>query len=177
MKNTNFDFDAIYKSYRRRVFIWCFRIARNTEDAEDLTQDTFLQLFRKIDTFRGESAFSTWLYRLTVNNALMRLRRKNLIQISLEDLSETGPGAAKSRPELQAPDRTMDASIARMDLGRALRGVPEGFRKVFILHDAVGYTHREIAEISKCAVGTSKSQLSKARRRLRERLRDRRQCL
>ena len=165
-----FGFDAIYESYRSRVFSWCFGITHNVDDAQDLTQETFLQLFRKIDTFRGDSAFSTWLYRLTINLALMRLRRKGPPHISLEDISEADQRAIESR---QSVDRTLTASIARADLGRAFDSLSPGFRTAVLLHDREQYTHEEVSELTGWAIGTSKSQLHKARQRLRELLRDR----
>ncbi|MGA2983064.1 MAG: RNA polymerase sigma factor [Terriglobia bacterium] len=162
------DFDAIYKQYRRRVFLWCLRIARNAEDAEDLTQDAFLTLCRKINTYRGESAFSTWLYRLTTNIALMRLRRKTLPQTSLDEILEAHEGAINPRQEIKSFDRTLAASVARVDLERMVDQMPGGFRKAFFLHDSEDYSHPEIAELTGWSIGTSKSQLHRARRRLRK---------
>src|SRR5208282_4310543 len=127
------DFGVIYEHYRRKVFVWCLRIARNPEDAEDLTQDAFLLLFRKIDTFRGESTFSTWLYRLVTNVALMRLRRKTLPQTSLEDNIEAHEGALNLYQELKHFERNMASSVVRIDLDRALEQLPEGYKRVFFL--------------------------------------------
>jgi RNA polymerase sigma-70 factor (ECF subfamily) len=143
-------------------------MVRNVEDAEDLTQDAFLLLFRKIDTYRGESAFSTWLYRLATNVVLMRLRRKGLPQASLDEILETREGSIDSRQELKTFDRSLAASVARVDLERSFAQMPGGFRKAFFLHDSEDYSHLEIAEFTGWSVGTSKSQLHKARRRLRE---------
>jgi RNA polymerase sigma-70 factor (ECF subfamily) len=138
------------------------------EDAEDLTQDAFLLLCRKINTYRGESAFSTWLYRLATNIALMRLRRKTLPQTSLDEILETHEGAINPRQELRTSDRALAASVARVDLERMFDQMPGGYRKAFFLHDSEDYSHPEIAELTGWAIGTSKSQLHKARRRLRE---------
>ena len=162
------DIEAIYDQYRHRVYVWCLRIARNVEDAEDLTQDAFLLLCRKINTYRGESAFSTWLYRLATNIALMRLRRKTLPQASLDEILETHEGAINPRQELRTSDRALAASVARVDLERMFDQMPGGFRKAFFLHDSEDYSHPEIAELTGWAIGTSKSQLHKARRRLRK---------
>jgi RNA polymerase sigma-70 factor, ECF subfamily len=159
---------VIYEQYRHRVFLWCLRIARNVEDAEDLTQDAFLLLCRKINTYRGESAFSTWLYRLATNIALMRLRRKTLPQTSLDEILETHEGAINPRQELKSFDRVLAASITLVDLERSFDQMPDGFRRALLLHDGEDYTHREIAEFTGWAVGTSKAQLCRARRRLRE---------
>jgi RNA polymerase sigma-70 factor, ECF subfamily len=162
------DIEVIYEQYRRRVYAWCLRIARNVEDAEDLTQDAFLLLCRKINTYRGESAFSTWLYRLATNLALMRLRRKTLPQASLDEIIETHEGAINLRQELKTSDRALAASVAHVDLERMYDQMPGGFRKAFFLHDREDYSHPEIAELTGWSIGTSKSQLHKARRRLRK---------
>ena len=162
------DFEAIYEQYRPRVYSWCLRIARNVEDAEDLTQDAFLVLSRKISTYRGESAFSTWMYRLATNLALMRLRRKALPQTSLDEVLETHEGAINPRQEIKTSDRALVASIARVDLERMFDQMPGGFRKAFFLHDSEDYSHPEIAELTGWSIGTSKSQLHRARRRLRK---------
>ena len=161
------DFEALHELYRRRVYSWCMRIARNPEDAEDLTQDTFLALFRKIETYRGESAFSTWLYRLATNLALMRLRKKILPQTSVDEILETREGAINPRQELRTSDRALAASLARVDLQRMFDQMPGGFRKAFFLHDSENYTHLEIAQLTGWSIGTSKSQLHRARQRLR----------
>ena len=120
------DIEDIYDRYRHRVYVWCQRIARNVEDAEDLTQDTFLLLYRKINTYRGESAFSTWLYRLATNIALMRLRRKPLPQAPLDEILETHEGAINPRQELRASDRALAASVALVDLERMFDQMSEG---------------------------------------------------
>ncbi len=159
--------DQIHEQYRRRVYSWCLRFVRNVEDAEDLTQDAFLLLCRKISTYRGESAFSTWLYRLVTNIALMRMRKKTLPQSPLDDILETSHGAINPREELKISVRAMAASVARMDLERMFDQMPGGFRKAFFLHDGENYTHLEIAQLTGWSIGTSKSQLNRARRRLR----------
>jgi RNA polymerase sigma-70 factor (ECF subfamily) len=161
------DIDEIYEQYRRRVYSWCLRIARNVEDAEDLTQDAFLLLCRKINTYRGESAFSTWLYRLATNVALMRMRRKTLPQTPLDDILETRQGAINPCQELKTSARAMAASVARVDLERMFDQMPSGYRKAFFLHDSEDYSHPEIAVITGWSIGTSKSQLHRARKHLR----------
>jgi len=161
------DIAAIYEQYRRRVFSWCLRIARNVEDAEDLTQEAFLLLCRKINTYRGESAFSTWLYRLATNVALMRMRRKSPPQTPIDEILKTHEGALNPRQELRTFDRTLAASVARLDMERMFEQLPGGYRKALFLHDHEDYSHPEIAELTGWAIGTSKSQLHRARRRLR----------
>ncbi len=141
----------------------------NTAEAEDLTQEAFLQLYRKISTFRGESAFSTWLHRLAVNVVLMHLRKKGLQQISLDETDTSQDEPVKR--DYGSDDRRLTGSVDRIGLQKAIADLPPGYRAVFVLHDVEGYEHNEIAEIMKCSVGNSKSQLHKARMKLRERLR------
>lgn len=140
----------------------------NTAEAEDLTQEAFLQLFRKISTFRGESAFSTWLHRLSVNVVLMRLRKKSMAETSLEEVTEPDEESGGPRRDFGAPDLRLSGSIDRLNLQRAVDQLPPGYKSVFVLHDVQGYEHNEIAEIMGCSIGNSKSQLHKARMRLRE---------
>ena len=165
------DFASIYDLYRRKVYLWCLRLARNPEDAEDLAQDAFLLLYRKIDTFRGESAFSTWLYRLTTNTALMRLRRRQAPLSSLDEILENHEGVSKPCQELKRFEQSMTSSLVRVDLDRAFKQMPPGYQTAFFLHDYEDNSHEEIADLTGWSVGTSKSQLHKARRRLRELLR------
>jgi RNA polymerase sigma-70 factor (ECF subfamily) len=159
-------FEALYHLHKRRVYSLCLRMTANTAAAEDLTQEAFLQLFRKIATFRGESAFSTWLHRMAVNVVLMQLRKKGLPVVPLEDTVETEEEIPKK--ELGAPDRNLAGSIDRLQLQRAVDDLPPGYRSIFVLHDVEGYEHNEIAEIVGCSVGNSKSQLHKARLKLRD---------
>jgi RNA polymerase sigma-70 factor (ECF subfamily) len=163
-------FEEIYKSHSRRVYALCLRMTGNPSLAEDLTQDVFLQVFRKIQTFRGESAFSTWLYRLAVNIVLMRRRVKTLNETSLEMESDT-EGNTFPRNEMAGPDIRLSGVVDRMSLSRALSQLPRGYRRAFFLHDVLGYEHHEIADALGCSVGNSKSQLHKARMRLRTILR------
>ena len=159
-------FAALFEAHKRRVYSLCLRMLGNPTEAEDLTQEAFLQLFRKIATFRGESAFSTWLHRLAVNVVLMHLRKKGLNQISLDE-TENSQGEPIKR-DYGDDDRRLVGSIDRIGLNRAISELPPGYRTVFILHDVEGYEHNEIAEIMNCSIGNSKSQLHKARLKLRE---------
>jgi RNA polymerase sigma-70 factor (ECF subfamily) len=163
-------FHALYDLHRRRVYSLCLRMTGNTASAEDLTQEAFLQLFRKIGTFRGESAFSTWLHRMSVNVVLMQLRKKNLPVVPLEETME-GDEEGTVRKEPGAPDERLAGSIDRLQLQRAVDELPPGYRTIFVLHDVEGYEHNEIAEMVGCSIGNSKSQLHKARLKLRELLR------
>ena len=161
-------FERIYRLHNRRVYALCLRMVGNTAEAEDLTQEAFLQLFRKIATFRGESAFSTWLHRLTVNVVLMRLRKKTLTETSLDEATDPDEDSGGPRKDIGGPDLRLSGSVDRVNLERAVEQLPPGYRSVFVLHDVQGYEHNEIAVIMNCSIGNSKSQLHKARMRLRE---------
>jgi RNA polymerase sigma-70 factor (ECF subfamily) len=165
-------FERLYHLHSRRVYSLCLRMVGNPAAAEDLAQEAFLQLFRKIQTFRGESAFSTWLHRLTVNVVLMRLRRKNVMETSLNDLAEQDEEAGSAPREVGAEDLKLSGSVDRVNLERAVGHLPPGYRAVFLLHDVEGYEHNEIADMLGCSIGNSKSQLHKARTRLRELLQE-----
>lgn len=165
-------FERLYYLHGRRVYSLCLRMVGNAAEAEDLAQEAFLQLFRKIQTFRGESAFSTWLHRLTVNVVLMRLRRKNVIEASLDELAEQDEESGSPPREIGTPDLKLAGSVDRVNLERAVSQLPPGYRTVFLLHDVEGYEHNEIADMMGCSIGNSKSQLHKARTRLRELLRE-----
>jgi RNA polymerase sigma-70 factor (ECF subfamily) len=144
---------------------------RDPVEAEDLTQDAFMQLFRKIHTFRGESAFSTWLYRLTANVVLMRLRRKKPMSKSLDEITGHDEEDGRSRNEIGGPDLRLTGLFERFGIEAAIHRLPMGYKLAFILHDVYGYEHNEIAEIRGCSESNSKSQLYKARKRLRDQLR------
>jgi len=165
-------FEFLYQLHGRRVYALCLRMVNNPTDAEDLMQEAFLQLFRKIDTFRGESAFSTWLHRMTVNVVLMRLRKKSLPVASLEETTEPDDETGGPRKDVGAPDLRLSGAVDRVNLQRSVEKLPPGYRTVFVLHDVQGYEHNEIADIMGCSVGNSKSQLHKARTRLRELLQE-----
>jgi RNA polymerase sigma-70 factor (ECF subfamily) len=161
-------FEDIYRTYHRRVYSRCLRMTRNVSEAEDLTQDVFVQLFRKLQTFRGESSFSTWLHRMTVNAVLMHFR-KPVVK------TEQTTYDSDDQHELLSGRQTAGtfSVLDRISLDEALAKLAPGYRAVFILHDVEGYEHSQIGEILGCSVGTSKSQLHKARLRLRTLLRKR----
>jgi RNA polymerase sigma-70 factor (ECF subfamily) len=159
-------FETLYDLHKRRVYSLCLRMTANTAAAEDLTQEAFLQLFRKIGTFRGESAFSTWLHRMAVNVVLMQLRKKGLAVVPLEETIETEEESPKKEPG--AEDVRLAGSIDRLQLEHAIANLPPGYRAVFLLHDVQGYEHNEIARLVGCSIGNSKSQLHKARMKLRD---------
>lgn len=155
-------FEVIYQRYHRRTFSLTLRMTGSQSEAEDLTQEVFIQLYRKIGSFRGESAFSTWLHRLTVNQVLMHFRKRSFKN---EKTSEDG-----EMPEQMvtgsADPRKMQV-VDRIALKKAIAELPAGYKNVFVLHDVEGFEHEEVARILGISVGTSKSQLHKARLKLR----------
>jgi RNA polymerase sigma-70 factor (ECF subfamily) len=152
-------FERLYRENERRVFALCMRLSADPALAEELTQEVFVRAWRKLDSFRGQSAFSSWLYPLTVNVALSerRSRRRRLARVvPADDLTTLEPPSPTPTPE------------AAFDLEKAMAGLPPGARQVFVLHDVEGRTHEEIAALLGLAPGTSKAQLHRARRLLRE---------
>lgn len=162
-------FEEIYNRHHRRVYAICLRMTRNTTEAEDLTQEVFLQLYRKIGSFRGDSAFSTWLHRLTVNQVLMHFRKRD---VKFEKTNKKDDPPVQVALGTENPKRM--SIVDKIALQDAIARLPPGYRSVFVLHDVRGYEHDEVANILGCAVGTSKSQLSKARIKLRKLLNSRR---
>jgi RNA polymerase sigma-70 factor (ECF subfamily) len=142
------------------------RMVRDYALAEDLTQDTFLQVHRKLTSFRGDSAFTTWLHRLAVNTVLMHLRKRALTVVSLDYLMEDVPEEHVGR-SFGTRDLMQAGVTDRLDIGRAIDAMAPGYRSIFLLHDIHGFDHGEIASMLKCTRGNTKSQLHKARRMLR----------
>jgi RNA polymerase sigma-70 factor (ECF subfamily) len=169
-------FAALFQAHKKRVFSVCLLMTKDTADAEDLTQEAFLQVFRSIGSFRGDSAFSTWLYRVAVNTVLMNLRRRKSPPV----LSLDEPVSAESpslRRDVGRADPQLSGVIDRIALRRALKELPEGCRQIFALHEMQGYQHHEIAKILDCSVGNSKSQLHKAKMKMRDLLFPKRRVL
>lgn len=156
-------FEEVYNRHHRRVYAICLRMLKNTNEAEDLTQDVFIQLHRKIGSFRGDSAFTTWLHRLTVNQVLMHFRKRTVKMEKVTDEGETPVQIVKGS---ESPSRM--PVVDRIAIENAIKELPNGYRNVFILHDVEGFEHEEVARILGCSVGTSKSQLHKARHKLRK---------
>ncbi|MDQ6787329.1 MAG: RNA polymerase sigma factor [Acidobacteriota bacterium] len=156
-------FEEIYNRHHRRVYSICLRMLQNATEAEDLTQDVFIQLHRKIGSFRGDSAFTTWLHRLTVNQVLMHFRKRN---VKFEKTTEEGETPVQVVGGTENP-RKMPI-VDKIAIENAIAQLPNGYRNVFVLHDVEGYEHEEVAKILGCSVGTSKSQLHKARLKLRK---------
>lgn len=155
-------FEVIYQRYHRRTFSLTLRMTGSQTEAEDLTQEVFIQLFRKIGSFRGDSAFSTWLHRLTVNQVLMHFRKRSFKN---EKTTEEGDMPEQAVTGSANPNRM--AVVDRIALKNAIAELPRGYKNVFVLHDVEGFEHEEVARMLGISVGTSKSQLHKARLKLR----------
>jgi RNA polymerase sigma-70 factor (ECF subfamily) len=169
-------FATLFQQHKSRVYSVCLLMTKDVAEAEDLTQEAFLQVFRTVGSFRGESAFSTWLYRVAVNTVLMKLRRRKAPPtISLDE-----PVSAES-PSLHRDfgknDPELIGVVDRIALRRAIDELPEGCRTIFALHEVEGYQHHEIAELLDCSIGNSKSQLHKAKLKLRDLLFPKRRIL
>lgn len=157
-------FEEIYNRHHRRVYSLCLRMTQNAAESEDLTQEVFVQLFRKLSSFRGDSAFSTWLHRLTVNQVLMHFRKRTVRFEKIVDTDDGVPEQIVIGTENQNKMKIVD----QLALEQAISQLPNGYRTVFVLHDVEGYEHEEIARILNVSSGTSKSQLHKARLKLRK---------
>jgi len=158
-------FASLYELYKRKVYSTCLRMTRDVAEAEDLTQEAFMQAFRKLATFRGDSLFSTWLYRVAVNTVLMAIRRKGPQQVSLDE--PVSKDSSCTERELRHDDLYLIGAVDRIALASAIRELPPGCRMMFLLHEVEGYEHHEIAKLLGCSVGNSKSQLHKARWKMR----------
>ena len=156
-------FEEVYQRHHRRVYSICLRMLQNAFEAEDLTQDVFIQLYRKVGSFRGDSAFTTWLHRLTVNQVLMHFRKRN---VKFEKTTEEGETPEQIVAGTANPFKMQ--IVDKMALENAIEQLPAGYKNVFVLHDVEGFEHEEVARILGCSVGTSKSQLHKARLKLRK---------
>jgi RNA polymerase sigma-70 factor (ECF subfamily) len=159
-------FEHLYKAHYRRIYALCHRMTRNPGLSEDLTQEAFLLAFRKIRSFRSESRFFTWLYRVAVNVVLMNRRKQTYNEGTLERVR----GDESYIPHLRTSTRHVSL-VDRIALKNGLKQLPRGYKRILLLHDLFGYEHHEIASALRCAHGTSKSQLHKARKRLRTMLR------
>jgi RNA polymerase sigma-70 factor (ECF subfamily) len=161
-------FERLYRLHSRRVYSLCLHMSKDPLEAEDFTQDAFLQAFRKIQSFRGDSLFSTWLHRLTVNIVLMRFRQRKRPKISLDEALERNEESRKPTAEFSGPDLNLNGVIDRINLVKAIDQLPRGCKKMLLLHDIQGYKHNEISRMVGCSVENSKSQLHRARMRLRQ---------
>ena len=159
-------FEAMYREHSRRIYTMACRIAGSPEDGEDLLQEIFLQAYRKMGTFKGESALGTWLYRLALNHCLDYVRSR---RAKMDKLTDTLDAETSIEPVARR-----QTPIAKMDLDRAIDRLPDGCREAFVLHDVEGFDHKEVGELLGIAEGTSKSQVFKARLKLRAMLGGRR---
>ena len=160
-------FEQLYRRHFRRVYALCLRMMSNPTEAEDMTQEVFVHLFNKVGSFRGDSAFTTWLHRMTVNQVLMHFRKRSTKSELLTDEGETPVQIVRGTENPNAMP-----IVDRISLENAVAQLPPGYRTVFILHDVEGYEHGEIAKMLGFAEGTSKSQLHKARLKLRNLIRE-----
>jgi len=160
-------FATLYELHKKRVYSVCLQMTKNIADAKDLTQEAFMQVFRSVNSFRGDSAFSTWLYRIAVNTVLMKLRRrKSPPMLSLDEpVSADSPSLKR---EVGKADPNLRGAVDRIALGRAAEELPAGCRRIFDLHEVEGYQHHEIAQMLQCSIGNSKSQLHKAKLKMRD---------
>jgi RNA polymerase sigma-70 factor (ECF subfamily) len=156
------SFEEIFRLHHRRVYSICLRMTGNPAEAEDLTQDVFIQVFRKLGSFRGESALTTWLHRITVNQVLMHFRKNHVRKEQLTEDSEMPVGIMVDRNRFNR-----SPVLDRLSLDEAIVQLPHGYRTVLVLHDVEGLEHSEIASLLGCSIGTSKSQLHRARMRMR----------
>ena len=168
-------FEYLYQVHSKRVFSICLRMLKNTSEAEDLTQQVFLGLFRKIGTFRGDSSLSTWLHRVTVNAVLMHLRQRKTLETTTSNSGRSSDDGNDTR-ELACGDNSMLMAIDRLNLNRAIRQLPATCKRLFLLHDVMGYRHGEIARFLGCSTASSKSQVHRARKRLRKLLQGEPNC-
>jgi RNA polymerase sigma-70 factor (ECF subfamily) len=169
-------FATLFQNHKKRVYSVCLLMTKDVAEAEDLTQEAFMQVFRCVGSFRGDSAFSTWLYRVAVNTVLMKLRRRKAPPIvSLDEpVSSESPSL---RRDVGQADMRLSGAVDRIALRRALLELPEGCRKIFALHEVEGYQHHEIAKMLDCSIGNSKSQLHKAKMKMRDLLFPKRKTL
>ena len=156
-------FEALYRQHAARLYTLACRMAGSAEDGEDLLQEIFLQVYRKLGSFKGDSAVGTWLYRLALNHCLDYVRSR---QAKMSKLTETLDADTSFEPTARR-----ETPIARLDLERAIELLPEGCREAFVLHDVEGFDHKEVGQLLGIAEGTSKSQVFKARMKLRAFLR------
>lgn len=156
-------FHALYLAHHRRIYSICLRMTQSVSDAEDLTQEIFIHLFRKLETFRGDAAFTTWLHRLTVNHVLMHFRKR-----SVRSELPTEDGKIPTQVVAGSKDPRQMRVVDRILLSEVIAKLPDGYRDAFIMHDIEGLEHNEIAQRRGRSAGTSKSQLHKARMMLRQ---------
>src|SRR5215475_14742126 len=159
-------FATLFQQHKNRVYSVCLLMTKDVAEAEDLTQEAFLQVFRTVGSFRGDAAFSTWLYRVAVNTVLMKMRRRKAPPtVSIDEpVNSESPSLHR---DFGRNDPDLTGVVDRLALRRAFEELPEGCRKIFALHEVEGYQHHEIAQLLDCSIGNSKSQLHKAKLKMR----------
>jgi RNA polymerase sigma-70 factor (ECF subfamily) len=160
-------FATLYQLNKKRVYSVCLRMTKDVAEAEDLAQEAFIHVFRNLNSFRGNSAFATWLYRIAVNTVLMKLRRRKSPPVLSLDEAVSSDSPSLKR-EIGKDDLSLRGAIDRIALRRAIEELPGGARQIFELHEVEGYQHHEIAEQLQCSIGNSKSQLHKAKMKMRD---------
>ena len=161
-------FEHLYRLHSRQVYHLCLRMTRNRTESEDLTQEIFVQVYKKLLTFRGAAAFSSWLHRVAVNIVLMKYRKKHLSEVSSDEWASSDSESCGYSGALAHHDKRLAGCVDRLALESAVATLSPGYRAAFLLHDVFGYSYEEIACILDCTSGTCKSQLHKARLRLRQ---------
>jgi RNA polymerase sigma-70 factor (ECF subfamily) len=159
-------FATLYQLHNKRVYSVCLRMTKDVAEAEDLAQEAFIQVFRNLNSFQGNSAFATWLHRIAVNTVLMKLRRRKSPPLLSLDEPVSSHSPSRKR-EIGKDDLSLRGVIDRIALRRAIEELPGGARRIYELHEVEGYEHHEIAEQLQCSIGNSKSQLHKAKRTMR----------
>jgi RNA polymerase sigma-70 factor (ECF subfamily) len=159
-------FATLFQLHRNRVHSVCLRMTKDMAEAEDLTQEAFLQVFRRIGLFRCDCAFSTWVYRIAVNTVLMKLRRRKALPLSLDE--PVSSESSSLRRDIGRTDLRLSGAIDRIALRRAMRELSKSCRKILVLHEVQGYQHHEIAKMLDCSIGNSKSQLHRAKMKMRK---------
>jgi RNA polymerase sigma-70 factor (ECF subfamily) len=162
-------FGILYGKYHKRIYNFCTRMIKDPFVAEDMLQESFLCAFRRIHSFRGDSLFSTWLHRIAINAVLMYFRRRKTSPTENADPElPSSEGELLEEERFHVEDRHLTVAVERITLENAINSLPPGYRTMFVLHDIEGFEHWEIAAILGCTPGNTKSQLFKARRRLRQ---------
>ena len=152
-------FETLYRQHAARIYTLACRMGGSPEDGEDLLQEIFLQAHRKLGSFKGDSSIGTWLYRLALNHCLDYVRSR---QAKMSRITDTLDAESSAEPTARR-----ETPIVKLDLERAIERLPEGCREAFVLHDVEGFGHKEVGELLGIAEGTSKSQVFKARMKLR----------
>ncbi len=173
-------FEQLIESYQRKIFNIAFRMLGNYDDAGDLTQEVLIRIYKSIRSFKEQSSFSTWIYRITTNVCLDELRkRKNKKVVSLDDEIRLEDGEMKRQIESgdPSPEETVETEELKKFVDDSIAQLSEEHRMVIVLRDIQGFSYEEIAEIIKCPAGTVKSRINRARQALKNILKAKRELL